>query len=50
VLSLPHWLRYRLAYDHDRCIAVLAIFIRALLGFYRRWPRAVPFIIVAARR
>ena len=35
VLSLPHWLRYRLAYDHDHCIAVLAIFVRSLLGFYR---------------
>jgi len=36
MLSLPHWLRYRLAYDHDHCIAVLAIFIRTLLGFYRK--------------
>jgi hypothetical protein len=36
VLSPPHWLRYRLAYDHDRCIAVLAIFVRSLLGFYRK--------------
>jgi hypothetical protein len=36
VLSLPHRLRYWLAYDHDRCIAVLRIYIRALLSFYRR--------------
>ena len=35
VLSLPHWLPYRLAYDHERCSAVLSIFIRALLSFYR---------------
>jgi hypothetical protein len=36
VLSIPHHLRYLLAYDHDRCTAVLRIFIRALLSFYRR--------------
>ena len=36
VLSLPHRLRYSLAYDHDRCIAVLRIYVRALLSFYRR--------------
>jgi Putative transposase/Transposase zinc-binding domain len=35
VLSLPHRMRYGLAYDHDKCIAVLRIYIRALLGFYR---------------
>jgi hypothetical protein len=35
VLSVPHRLRYLLAYDHERCIAVLRIFIRALLSFYR---------------
>jgi hypothetical protein len=35
VLSFPHRLRYLLAYDHERCIAVLRIFIRAVLGFYR---------------
>ena len=33
VSSFPYWLRYRLAYDHDRCTAVLRIFIRAVLGF-----------------
>ena len=35
VLSVPHRLRYLLAYDHERCIAVLRIFIRALMSFYR---------------
>jgi hypothetical protein len=39
VLSFPYWLRYRLAYDHDRCTAVLKIFLRAVLGFYRRRAR-----------
>ena len=39
VLSLPHRLRYLLAYDHDRCTAVLRIFIRALMSFYRRRAR-----------
>ena len=39
VLSFPYWLRYRLAYDHDRCTAVLKIFMRAVLGFYRRHAR-----------
>jgi putative transposase/transposase-like zinc-binding protein len=36
VLSVPHRLRYLLAYDHGRCIAVLRIFIRALMSFYRK--------------
>lgn len=35
VLSLPHRLRYLLAYNHERCTAVLAILIRVLLQFYR---------------
>ncbi len=39
VLSVPHRLRYLLAYDHDRCTAVLRIFIRALLSLYRRRAR-----------
>jgi hypothetical protein len=39
VLSVPHPLRYLLAYDHDRCIAVLRIFIRALMSFYRKRAR-----------
>jgi hypothetical protein len=36
VLSVPHRLRYLLAYDHTRCTAVLRIFIRALCALYRR--------------
>jgi hypothetical protein len=39
VLSFPHALRYRLAYDHDRWTAVLKIFMRAVLAFYRRRAR-----------
>ena len=35
VLSLPHWLRYALAWDHGLCRAVLAVYVRALLGFQR---------------
>jgi hypothetical protein len=36
VLTLPHRLRYALAYDHRLCRAVLAVFVRAVLGFERR--------------
>jgi len=39
VLSLPHALRYRLAWDHALCRAVLTIYTRALLGFERRRAR-----------
>lgn len=39
VLSVPHRLRYLMAYDHDRCTAALRIFIRALLSFYARRAR-----------
>ena len=31
VLSLPYRLRYRLAWDHDLCRAVVALFVRAVL-------------------
>jgi hypothetical protein len=40
VLSLPHALRYRLAYDHRLCSAVLRLFIRAVFGALRRRARA----------
>jgi len=40
VLTLPHRLRYPLAWDHDLCRAALAVYVRALLGFYRRRARA----------
>jgi Putative transposase/Transposase zinc-binding domain len=36
VLSLPYALRYRMAYDHDLCRAVLAVTTRALMSFQRR--------------
>ncbi len=34
--DLPYRLRYRLAWDHDLCRAVIAVFIRAVLGWLRR--------------
>ena len=36
VLSLPHQLRYLVAWNHGLCRAVLAVYVRALLGFQRR--------------
>jgi hypothetical protein len=39
VLSVPHRLRYRLAYDHRLCRRVLAVFVRALRSAYRRQAR-----------
>lgn len=44
VLTLPHRLRYALAWDHRLCRLVLAVFIRAVLGFERRWAhrRGIP--------
>jgi len=35
VLSLPHRLRYRLAWDHDLCRAVVGVLLRAVLGWLR---------------
>jgi hypothetical protein len=35
VLSLPYRLRYRLAWDHDLCRAVVAVFVRAVLRCLR---------------
>jgi len=40
VLTLPHRLRYALAYDPPLCRAVLGVFVRALLAFERRRARA----------
>ncbi|MGH3638866.1 MAG: transposase zinc-binding domain-containing protein [Mycobacterium sp.] len=40
VLTLPHRLRYALAYDHRLCRAVLAVFVRAVLRAERRRARA----------
>jgi hypothetical protein len=39
VLTLPHRLRFALAWDHRLCRAVLAVFVRAVLGFERRRAR-----------
>jgi hypothetical protein len=39
VLSLPHRLRYLLAWDHTLCRAVLAVYARVLLSFQRRRAR-----------
>ena len=39
VLSLPHRLRYRLAWDHSLCRAVVGRTMRAILGFLRRRAR-----------
>jgi len=36
VLSLPHRIRYLLAWDHAVCRAVTGVFIRAVLGFLGR--------------
>jgi hypothetical protein len=41
VLTLPFRLRYRLAYDHCLCRAVLGVFVRALLGFEQRRARGL---------
>lgn len=35
VLSLPHHVRYQLAWDHALCKAVVGVFLRAVLGFLR---------------
>jgi len=40
VLTLPYRLRYRLAWDHALCRAVLRVFARTLLAFYARTARA----------
>ena len=44
VLSLPHRLRYRLAWDHDLCRAVVRAFMRAVLGFLRRQARVAGIV------
>jgi len=35
VLSLPYCMRYQLAWDHDLCRAVVAVFLRAVFGVLR---------------
>ena len=41
VLTLPYRLRYRLAWDHALCRAVLGVYTRTLLTFYARTARAL---------
>ncbi len=43
VLSLPFRLRYLLAWKHELCREVLAVYVRALRGFYRRGARRAGF-------
>jgi hypothetical protein len=40
VRSVPHRLRYRLAYDHRLCRTVVSVFVRALRSAYRRGARS----------
>jgi len=40
VLTLPYRLRYRLAWDHALCRAVLGVYARVLLAFYARTARS----------
>ena len=39
VLSLPHRLRYVLAWNHDLCRAVVGVYVRTVLGFLRHVAR-----------
>ena len=39
VLSLPHRLRYVLAWNHDLCSAVVGVYVRTVLGVLRHVAR-----------
>ena len=39
VLTFPHRLRYRLAWDHDLCCAVMGVSVRTVIGFLRHVSR-----------
>jgi hypothetical protein len=39
VLTFPHRLRYRMAWDHDLCRAVVGVSVRTVLGFLRHVSR-----------
>jgi hypothetical protein len=41
VLTVPHRVRYALAFDHALCRAVVGVFMRAVLGFLRRRARTL---------
>ncbi|HWP67000.1 MAG TPA: transposase zinc-binding domain-containing protein [Candidatus Limnocylindria bacterium] len=50
VLSVPHRLRYLLAFDHRLRRAVLRVYVRALLGHHRRRTRRLPEILAVHGR
>ena len=50
VLTLPHRLRYALAWNHDLCRAVVGVYVRAVLGYLRRSARQAGVAMVAAER
>jgi hypothetical protein len=50
VFTVPHRLRYRLAFDHALCHAVLGVSVRAVLGWYRRRARRAGVPRVAPTR
>ena len=39
VLSVPHRLRYQLAWNHDLCRAIVGVYVRSVLGFLRHVAR-----------
>jgi hypothetical protein len=39
VLSLPFWLRYRVAWDHKLFSSVISVWIRTITSFYRKRAR-----------
>ena len=48
VLSLPYWLRYQLAWDHELCRAIVAVFIGTVLGDLRARAATVSPMVGAA--
>ena len=49
VLSLPHRLRYVLAWNHDLCRAVVGVNVRTVLGFCATWlDRPASWTVAAA--
>lgn len=45
VVSLPHAIRYRLAYDHDACTIALRAFVRTVFSDLRRRARRTHGVI-----
>lgn len=50
VLTFPHSLRYRLAWDHDLCRAVVGVSVRTVLGFLRHVAHLAGVVTAAAVR